>query len=88
LIEFVSRSITLEPGDILSTGTPAGVGVYRDPPIFLQPGDLVRCEVEGVGWVENPVIDWTEVERGESSEDIASAAMDAGARYELGDGAA
>jgi 2-keto-4-pentenoate hydratase/2-oxohepta-3-ene-1,7-dioic acid hydratase in catechol pathway len=61
LIEFVTASITLEPGDILSTGTPSGVGVYREPPVFLQPGDRVRCEVEGVGWVENPVIDWTEV---------------------------
>jgi 2-keto-4-pentenoate hydratase/2-oxohepta-3-ene-1,7-dioic acid hydratase in catechol pathway len=62
LIEFVTQTITLEPGDILSTGTPAGVGVYRDPPVFLQPGDRARCEVEGVGWVENPVIDWSEVE--------------------------
>jgi len=69
LIEFVSRSITLEPGDILSTGTPAGVGVYHDPPIFIQPGDRVRCEVEGVGWVENPVIDWSEVETEVDEED-------------------
>src|SRR6185369_7798038 len=51
LIEYVSRQITLEPGDILSTGTPAGVGVFRTPPVFLQPGDRVRCEVERVGWV-------------------------------------
>jgi 2-keto-4-pentenoate hydratase/2-oxohepta-3-ene-1,7-dioic acid hydratase in catechol pathway len=61
LIEFVSRAITLEPGDVISTGTPSGVGVYQDPPVFLQPGDRVRCEVEGVGWVENPIIDWFEV---------------------------
>jgi 2-keto-4-pentenoate hydratase/2-oxohepta-3-ene-1,7-dioic acid hydratase in catechol pathway len=61
LIEFVSRAITLEPGDVISTGTPSGVGVYQDPPVFLQPGDRVRCEVEGVGWVENPIIDWSEV---------------------------
>jgi 2-keto-4-pentenoate hydratase/2-oxohepta-3-ene-1,7-dioic acid hydratase in catechol pathway len=60
LIEFVSRAITLEPGDIISTGTPSGVGVFQDPPVFLQPGDRARCEVEGVGFVENPVIDWTE----------------------------
>jgi len=59
LIEYVSRQITLEPGDILSTGTPAGVGVFRTPPVFLQPGDRVRCEVERIGWVENPVVDWT-----------------------------
>ena len=59
LIEFVSRQITLEPGDILSTGTPSGVGVFRMPPVFLQPGDRVRCDVERIGWVENPVLDWT-----------------------------
>jgi 2-keto-4-pentenoate hydratase/2-oxohepta-3-ene-1,7-dioic acid hydratase in catechol pathway len=61
LIAYVSRAITLEPGDILSTGTPAGVGVYRVPPLFLEPGDRVRCEVEGIGSVENPVVDWTMV---------------------------
>jgi 2-keto-4-pentenoate hydratase/2-oxohepta-3-ene-1,7-dioic acid hydratase in catechol pathway len=61
LIAYISRAITLEPGDILSTGTPAGVGVYREPPLFLEPGDLVRCEVEGIGGVENPVVDWTTV---------------------------
>jgi len=58
-IEFVSRAITLEPGDVLSTGTPSGVGVFRDPPIFLEPGDRVRCEVEGIGSVENPIVDWS-----------------------------
>jgi 2-keto-4-pentenoate hydratase/2-oxohepta-3-ene-1,7-dioic acid hydratase in catechol pathway len=56
LIEFVSASITLEPGDVISTGTPAGVGVFRDPPVFLEPGDRVRCEVEGIGAVENPIV--------------------------------
>jgi 2,4-diketo-3-deoxy-L-fuconate hydrolase len=55
LIEFVSAAITLEAGDLLVTGTPAGVGVWRDPPIFLQPGDRVRVEVEGIGKVENPI---------------------------------
>jgi 2-keto-4-pentenoate hydratase/2-oxohepta-3-ene-1,7-dioic acid hydratase in catechol pathway len=60
LIEHISRSITLEPGDIIATGTPAGVGVYRDPPIFLEPGDRVRCEVEGICSMENAVIDWTD----------------------------
>ena len=60
LIAFISRHITLEPGDVISTGTPSGVGVFRDPPIFLEPGDRVRCEVEGIGSVENPIIDWTE----------------------------
>ena len=60
LIEFVSAAITLEPGDVISTGTPAGVGVFRDPPVFLQAGDRVRCEVEGIGSVENTVVDPTD----------------------------
>lgn len=60
LIEFISRQITLEPGDLIATGTPAGVGVFRDPPVYLEPGDRVRCEVEGIGIVENPVIDWSD----------------------------
>jgi len=57
LIAFVSAVIALEPGDLISTGTPAGVGVFRDPPVFLEPGDRVRVEVEGIGTVENPVVD-------------------------------
>ncbi len=60
LVSFISRQITLEPGDIIATGTPAGVGVFRDPPVFLEPGDRVRVEIEGLGMVENPVVDWTE----------------------------
>jgi 2-keto-4-pentenoate hydratase/2-oxohepta-3-ene-1,7-dioic acid hydratase in catechol pathway len=61
LIQFITASITLEPGDIIATGTPSGVGVYRDPPVFLEPGDRVRCEIEGIGTVENPIIDWSEI---------------------------
>jgi 5-carboxymethyl-2-hydroxymuconate isomerase len=60
LIEFISRSVTLEPGDVIATGTPSGVGVFRDPLVFLEPGDRVRCEIEGIGSVENPIIDWFE----------------------------
>jgi 2,4-didehydro-3-deoxy-L-rhamnonate hydrolase len=60
LISLISQEITLEPGDLVITGTPAGVGVFRDPPVFLRPGDRVRCEIEGIGSVENPVMDWTE----------------------------
>lgn len=60
LIAFISAAITLEAGDVISTGTPSGVGVFRDPPIFLEPGDRVRCDVEGVGSVENPIIDWSD----------------------------
>jgi 2-keto-4-pentenoate hydratase/2-oxohepta-3-ene-1,7-dioic acid hydratase in catechol pathway len=47
----------LRPGDVIATGTPSGVGVFRDPPVFLQPGDRVRCEIDGVGTVENPIVD-------------------------------
>jgi 2-keto-4-pentenoate hydratase/2-oxohepta-3-ene-1,7-dioic acid hydratase in catechol pathway len=60
LVSFISRHITLEPGDLIATGTPAGVGVFRDPPVFLEPGDRVRCEIEGIGGLENPVVDWSE----------------------------
>ena len=60
LIEFITAAITLEAGDVIATGTPSGVGVFRDPPVFLEPGDRVRCEIEGIGTVENPIIDWSE----------------------------
>ena len=56
-IAFISASITLEPGDLVITGTPSGVGVFREPPVFLEPGDVVRVEVEGIGSVTNPVVD-------------------------------
>jgi len=55
LIETISAGITLEPGDIIATGTPAGVGIGFDPPRFLKPGDRVRIEVTGIGVLENPV---------------------------------
>lgn len=55
-IAYLSTAFTLNPGDILATGTPAGVGVAMDPPTFLQPGDVVRCEIEKVGTIENRVI--------------------------------
>jgi 2-keto-4-pentenoate hydratase/2-oxohepta-3-ene-1,7-dioic acid hydratase in catechol pathway len=57
LIAFISAVITLEPGDLIVTGTPAGVGVFRNPPVFLEPGDRVRVSVEGIGSVENPILD-------------------------------
>jgi 2-keto-4-pentenoate hydratase/2-oxohepta-3-ene-1,7-dioic acid hydratase in catechol pathway len=56
LIEFISASITLEPGDIIATGTPEGVGVFRTPPIFLKPGDVVEIEIENLGVLRNPVV--------------------------------
>ena len=54
-IAYLSTAFTLESGDILATGTPEGVGVGMDPPRFLQPGDVVRCEVDGIGAIENKV---------------------------------
>ena len=59
LVAFVSRTITLEPGDIIATGTPAGVGHFQEPPRYLQGGDVMRCEIEGIGMLENPVVDET-----------------------------
>jgi 2-keto-4-pentenoate hydratase/2-oxohepta-3-ene-1,7-dioic acid hydratase in catechol pathway len=56
LIEFLSRGMTLEPGDVIVTGTPHGVGFAMDPPRFLAPGDVVRCEVEGLGAIENTCV--------------------------------
>jgi len=58
LISYISRTITLMPGDIISTGTPGGVGVFRNPKVFLKPGDTVTVEIEGIGKLSNPVIDW------------------------------
>jgi 2-keto-4-pentenoate hydratase/2-oxohepta-3-ene-1,7-dioic acid hydratase in catechol pathway len=56
LIEFISASITLEPGDIIATGTPEGVGAFRTPPIYLKPGDVVEVEIQGLGVLRNPVV--------------------------------
>ncbi|MBJ6725165.1 fumarylacetoacetate hydrolase family protein [Geomesophilobacter sediminis] len=56
LIETISAGITLYPGDIIATGTPAGVGIGFQPPRYLQPGDLVRIEIDGIGVLENPVV--------------------------------
>jgi 2-keto-4-pentenoate hydratase/2-oxohepta-3-ene-1,7-dioic acid hydratase in catechol pathway len=56
LIEFISRTCTLLPGDVISTGTPAGVGVFRDPQIFLNPGDVVEVEIEKIGKLRNKVV--------------------------------
>lgn len=55
IIESLSRGMTLEPGDIIATGTGAGCGFGFDPPKFLQPGDVVRLEIDGIGVLENPV---------------------------------
>jgi 2-keto-4-pentenoate hydratase/2-oxohepta-3-ene-1,7-dioic acid hydratase in catechol pathway len=55
VIAYASRTMTLEPGDLLATGTPAGVGVFRDPPVLLQDGDEVTIEIERLGALTNPV---------------------------------
>jgi 2-keto-4-pentenoate hydratase/2-oxohepta-3-ene-1,7-dioic acid hydratase in catechol pathway len=55
LIAFISGSFTLEPGDVITTGTPAGVGAAREPKRFLRPGDTVRVEIDGLGAIEHPV---------------------------------
>lgn len=55
-IAFISRLMTLEPGDIIATGTPAGVGVSRDPQVLLHPGDVVEVEIGGIGVLSNPVV--------------------------------
>ncbi len=57
LIAYLSSVMTLEPGDVIATGTPAGVGFTRRPPRFLRPGETVRVEIEGIGVLENPVKD-------------------------------
>jgi 2-keto-4-pentenoate hydratase/2-oxohepta-3-ene-1,7-dioic acid hydratase in catechol pathway len=57
IIEYLSAAFTLEPGDVVFTGTPAGIGASRKPPLFLKVGDVVRVEIDGLGVLENPVID-------------------------------
>jgi 2-keto-4-pentenoate hydratase/2-oxohepta-3-ene-1,7-dioic acid hydratase in catechol pathway len=55
LLEYVSRHVTLEPGDIVTTGTPAGVAAFRDPPPYLRPGDLTEIGADRIGVLRNPV---------------------------------
>jgi 2-keto-4-pentenoate hydratase/2-oxohepta-3-ene-1,7-dioic acid hydratase in catechol pathway len=56
LISYLSQSLTWEPGDLISTGTPPGVGVFRKPPVFIKPGDQISVTVEGVGTLTNTVV--------------------------------
>ncbi|MEJ2095920.1 MAG: fumarylacetoacetate hydrolase family protein [Deltaproteobacteria bacterium] len=56
LIEYISKDISLFPGDIISTGTPSGVGIFREPPIVLKPGNVVECRIETIGAIKNPVV--------------------------------
>jgi len=56
VVSFISQAITLEPGDLIITGTPAGVGAFRDPKVWLQPGDEITIEIDGLGSITNPVV--------------------------------
>jgi 2-keto-4-pentenoate hydratase/2-oxohepta-3-ene-1,7-dioic acid hydratase in catechol pathway len=60
IISEISVIMPLHTGDIIATGTPGGVGVYRAPPLFMKPGDFVEVEISGVGLLQNPVISETE----------------------------
>jgi 2-keto-4-pentenoate hydratase/2-oxohepta-3-ene-1,7-dioic acid hydratase in catechol pathway len=57
IIAFASQAITLEPGDLILTGTPAGVGAFRTPPVWMKPGDEITIEINGLGSISNPVAD-------------------------------
>jgi 2-keto-4-pentenoate hydratase/2-oxohepta-3-ene-1,7-dioic acid hydratase in catechol pathway len=56
MIEWLSMAMTLEPGDVMTTGTPAGIGYFRRPQRFLAPGDLCELSIEGIGTLTNPVV--------------------------------
>ena len=56
LLAFCSRSFTLDPGDVILTGTPEGCGEFMDPQRHLSPGDVVEVEIEGIGSLTNPVV--------------------------------
>ena len=55
LVSFLSETITLEPGDVIATGTPGGVGFTRTPPIYMKAGDVVEVDIDGIGVLSNPV---------------------------------
>jgi 2-keto-4-pentenoate hydratase/2-oxohepta-3-ene-1,7-dioic acid hydratase in catechol pathway len=56
ILAFISRDMTLYPGDVISTGTPSGVGIFRDPPIVLKAGNVVECRIDGIGAMVNEVV--------------------------------
>lgn len=65
LVAFLSETITLEPGDVIATGTPPGVGFARKPPVFLKAGDVIEVEIEGLGTLNSPVVAAEEVSTGQ-----------------------
>jgi 2-keto-4-pentenoate hydratase/2-oxohepta-3-ene-1,7-dioic acid hydratase in catechol pathway len=56
IVSYLSMGVTLEPGDLILMGSPAGVAHFLDPPPYVGPGDVVRCEVESIGYIENPIV--------------------------------
>lgn len=63
IISYLSRIMTLYPGDVIATGTPQGVGYARQPPIVMQPGDVVEVSIEKLGAIRNPIVDRCHRER-------------------------
>lgn len=63
LVHFASNNLILRPGDVIATGTPGGVGMARTPPVYMKPGDIAECSVEGVGTLRNPVAMWSDAFR-------------------------
>ena len=57
LIGYLAGIMTLEPGDIVTTGTPAGVGLFQKPPVFMRPGDVIEIEAEGIGTLRNTIVE-------------------------------
>lgn len=55
IVAYITQTVTLEPGDLIATGTPAGVGAFRTPPLFMKPGDEITIEIDGIGSITNPV---------------------------------
>ena len=62
-IQLITECMTLEPGDVVITGTPAGVGYARTPPVFMKPGDIIEVEIEGIGVLRNPIRDEAQIKR-------------------------
>ena len=56
MVAHLTEAFTLEPGDVIATGTPAGIGAAMEPPRYLAAGDVVRCEIESIGAIENTVV--------------------------------
>lgn len=72
LLSYISTFMTLDPGDVVTTGTPPGVGMAMDPPVFLAAGDVMRAGVEGLGEQEQKVVPWRDTSAGRGSPDYAT----------------